>query len=309
MPTDPEPIPAEQPTAPYLEAVAAYGLRGSTRFHVPGHKGGEGADPGPAQRARRRRAAARRAAGHRGHRHRPVADALPARRAARRRGLRRRALLVPDQRRDAGQPRALPGAGGRRPGPEPCAAAAQLTREHDRRARALRRAAALRRARIRPRARAWPMASRPRRSTRALLAGRSLCRRLHRLADLLRDGGRRRGLCRGRAPRRRAADRRLRLGRALRLPRCAAALAAGARRRRDARLDAQDRRQPHAVGDAAGRRFHARRRGRDRTRDPARALDQPERAADGVARRRPPPACGARRAAARPHDQGGGAST
>ncbi len=43
---EPEPHPAEQPTAPYLEAVAAYGLRGSTRFHVPGHKGGGGADPG-----------------------------------------------------------------------------------------------------------------------------------------------------------------------------------------------------------------------------------------------------------------------
>jgi lysine decarboxylase len=37
---------AQQPTAPYLEAVTAYGLRGSTRFHVPGHKGGAGADPG-----------------------------------------------------------------------------------------------------------------------------------------------------------------------------------------------------------------------------------------------------------------------
>jgi arginine decarboxylase len=35
-----------QPTAPYLEAVAAYGFRGSTRFHVPGHKGGAGSDPG-----------------------------------------------------------------------------------------------------------------------------------------------------------------------------------------------------------------------------------------------------------------------
>jgi len=35
-----------QPTAPYLEAIAAYGFRGSTRFHVPGHKGGEGADSG-----------------------------------------------------------------------------------------------------------------------------------------------------------------------------------------------------------------------------------------------------------------------
>ena len=38
--------PAAQPTAPYLEAVTAYGFRGSTRFHVPGHKGGDGADPG-----------------------------------------------------------------------------------------------------------------------------------------------------------------------------------------------------------------------------------------------------------------------
>jgi lysine decarboxylase len=40
------PEPAEQPLAPYLEAVTAYGFRGSTRFHVPGHKGGGGADPG-----------------------------------------------------------------------------------------------------------------------------------------------------------------------------------------------------------------------------------------------------------------------
>jgi arginine decarboxylase len=39
------PTPA-QPTAPYLEAITAYGFRGSTRFHVPGHKGGAGADPG-----------------------------------------------------------------------------------------------------------------------------------------------------------------------------------------------------------------------------------------------------------------------
>src|SRR5881275_2326193 len=35
-----------QPSAPYLEAVTAYGFRGSSRFHVPGHKGGDGADPG-----------------------------------------------------------------------------------------------------------------------------------------------------------------------------------------------------------------------------------------------------------------------
>jgi arginine decarboxylase len=37
---------ADQPNAPYLEAVVAYATRGSTRFHVPGHKGGAGADPG-----------------------------------------------------------------------------------------------------------------------------------------------------------------------------------------------------------------------------------------------------------------------
>jgi len=43
--TDPVLIP-EQPTAPYLDAVVAYGFRGPGRFHVPGHKGGEGADPG-----------------------------------------------------------------------------------------------------------------------------------------------------------------------------------------------------------------------------------------------------------------------
>ena len=38
--------PRELPTAPYLEAIVSYGFRGSQRFHVPGHKGGPGADPG-----------------------------------------------------------------------------------------------------------------------------------------------------------------------------------------------------------------------------------------------------------------------
>jgi lysine decarboxylase len=37
---------SRQPTAPYLDALVAYGFRGPTRFHVPGHKGGSGADPG-----------------------------------------------------------------------------------------------------------------------------------------------------------------------------------------------------------------------------------------------------------------------
>jgi arginine decarboxylase len=36
----------EQPAAPYLDAVIGYGTRGPGRFHVPGHKGGPGADPG-----------------------------------------------------------------------------------------------------------------------------------------------------------------------------------------------------------------------------------------------------------------------
>jgi arginine/lysine/ornithine decarboxylase len=36
----------EQPSAPYLDAVVAYAFRGPARYHVPGHKGGPGADPG-----------------------------------------------------------------------------------------------------------------------------------------------------------------------------------------------------------------------------------------------------------------------
>jgi lysine decarboxylase len=44
--SDRRPHPRELPTAPYLEAIVSYGFRGSVRFHVPGHKGGAGADPG-----------------------------------------------------------------------------------------------------------------------------------------------------------------------------------------------------------------------------------------------------------------------
>jgi arginine/lysine/ornithine decarboxylase len=36
----------EQPTAPYLDALVAYAFRGTARYHVPGHKGGPGADAG-----------------------------------------------------------------------------------------------------------------------------------------------------------------------------------------------------------------------------------------------------------------------
>jgi arginine decarboxylase len=40
------PTVSEQPNAPYLDAVVAYAFRGTARYHVPGHKGGQGADPG-----------------------------------------------------------------------------------------------------------------------------------------------------------------------------------------------------------------------------------------------------------------------
>jgi arginine decarboxylase len=39
-------VSSEQPAAPYLDAVVGYAFRGPGRFHVPGHKGGPGADPG-----------------------------------------------------------------------------------------------------------------------------------------------------------------------------------------------------------------------------------------------------------------------
>lgn len=41
----PDPPSSEQPSAPYLDALVAYAFRGPGRFHVPGHKGGPGADP------------------------------------------------------------------------------------------------------------------------------------------------------------------------------------------------------------------------------------------------------------------------
>jgi lysine decarboxylase len=39
-------MPERQSRAPYLDALRAYADRDAGRFHVPGHKGGEGADPG-----------------------------------------------------------------------------------------------------------------------------------------------------------------------------------------------------------------------------------------------------------------------
>ena len=191
----------EQPTAPYLDAVVAYGFRGSTRFHVPGHKGGAG---------RRPRAALARSA----------SDALtldvpqdiegidlgpaptPYERAEQlaAEALRRRALVVPHQRRDPGQPRARASRWRRSARRSSCSAT---------RTRRVVDGLVL--------SGGVPDAS-SRRSTRtssgmahgvtpeslaaALARDAGRARRVHRLADLLRHGRRRRGLRRG-LPRRR----------------------------------------------------------------------------------------------------------
>jgi arginine/lysine/ornithine decarboxylase len=42
---EPRPSEAEQDQTPYLDAILAYAQRAPGRFHVPGHKGGYGADP------------------------------------------------------------------------------------------------------------------------------------------------------------------------------------------------------------------------------------------------------------------------
>ena len=98
-----------QPTAPYLDA--------RRRLRLPRLDALPRARP-QGRRGRRPRPALRRSASDallldipqdiEGIDLGPDADAVRARRAARRRGLRRRALVVPHQRRDAGQPRAVP---------------------------------------------------------------------------------------------------------------------------------------------------------------------------------------------------------
>ena len=113
-------------------------------------QGGQRRRPRRAHRDRLADAQARHPAGHPRRRPRRSPDALRARGGARGRGLRRRALVVSDQRRHAGQPRALPGAGAaRRAGRR----AAQRARLGDRRPRALRRAADVGPARVRAGAR------------------------------------------------------------------------------------------------------------------------------------------------------------
>ena len=123
-----------------------------------------------------------------------------------------------------------------------------------RRARALRRRAGLRRARSTTRSSAWPTASRPTRWRAALAAHARGARRAFIVSPtyygMAADVG---GLRRGRPRRRRRARRRPVVGPALRLPRRRAAERAGARRRRRAHLDAQDRRLADAERDAPRR--------------------------------------------------------
>ena len=204
-----------QEEAPYLDALRAYAARNPGRFHVPGHKGGPGADPAPDRGDRRASARARHPRADVGHRRGRGADPVPAGAAAGRRGVGGEAQLVPDQRRLAGQPRGLSRA---------CAHAGR---------------------------RWWSSATRTRaRSTRFVLSGlrptfvapeldpelfiahcltpealdAALARHAGRgggaggLADLLRRGRRRGRAGRGRARARRAADRGRGVGRAPRLP-------------------------------------------------------------------------------------------
>ncbi len=101
-------VSSDQSSAPYFEALVAYAARNPGRFHIPGHKGGPGADPAMLEAF---------GAGALAHDIPSLiegidvgarADPVRARAGARRRGLGRRAQLVPDQRRLAGKPRRLP---------------------------------------------------------------------------------------------------------------------------------------------------------------------------------------------------------
>ena len=233
----------DQPQAPYLNAVVAYGFRGSTRFHVPGHKAGNGADlgvrtaigwqtlkldipqdihgvdlgesPTPFERAEQLAAEAYGAArswfltngATQGNHALCLALApLGAPVVVQRNA---HASVIDGLVLSGGLPTWVP------PQYEP-----ELGMAHGVTPESLRAGAGGH-------------------------AGRA--RGVHRLPHLLRDGGRRRGLRGGRARRRRAAGGRPVLGPALRLPPRPAAERAARRRRRDADLGAQDRGLADAV--------------------------------------------------------------
>ena len=284
----------DQPQAPYLNAVVAYGFRGSTRFHVPGHKAGNGADlgvrtaigwqalkldipqdihgvdlgesPTPFERAEQLAAEAYGAArswfltnGATQGNHALCLALAPL-----------GAPVVVQRNAHASVIDGLVLSGGLptwvAPQYEP-----ELGMAHG----------------VTPESLA---------AGAARHAGRA--RGVHRLPHLLRDGGRRRGLRRGRARRRRAADRRPVLGSALRLPPRAAAERAARRRGRDADLGAQDRGVSDAERAAARVGLGARGPRRRRAHAAAVAHHLAVVAADAVAGRRAAPARAARRGAA-----------
>ena len=145
---------ASQEQAPYLHALCEYAAREPARLHVPGHKGGPGADPQLLRGDRRARAEPRHPRADVRDRHRPRPDAVRGGAAARRAGMGREARVVSRQRRVAGQPGGRPRA---RPPRRRGRRAAQRALERGRRARALGPATDVRRARARPGARHRPL--------------------------------------------------------------------------------------------------------------------------------------------------------
>ena len=110
MTTDEPRQPPAQPTAPYLEAVTAYGFRGSLRFHVPGHKGGEGVDPGLLAAIGERALLLDVPQDIEGIDAGPSPTPYERAETLAARGVRRAAHVVSHQRRDPGQSCAVPGA-------------------------------------------------------------------------------------------------------------------------------------------------------------------------------------------------------
>ena len=286
---------SEQDQTPYLDAIVEYAERRPGRFHVPGHKGGHGADPAAIEALGAGGVRPRRPGGDRGHRRRPRLT-LSACSAARRRRLGREAQLVSDQRRLTGQPRHLPRAS---PSGHERRRPAQRPFEHDRRDHPRRAGADLRRARARRRARrrALPYPGGARRGTRPLPGGR---RRPHRFPHLLRRGRRRQraggGLPRPGA----AAGRRRSLGLASAVLAAPAGERLGVRRRPGPVLGSQAARQPDPVRDPPPGPGRDARRGRGGSLRDADRVDQPERAAHRLARRRAALRRGARGGACSP---------
>ena len=289
----------EQPTAPYLDAVWAYAFRGSTRFHVPGHKGGAGADPG-----------LRSALGE---------TALAVDVPADIHGIDLGPSPTPTERAERSPPRpTAPRARGssptgRRRATTRCASrsrrsGAPVVVQRNSHASVVDGLVLsggvpdLRRARVRARAGHGARRHAGRARGGAGRRARAAARGVHRLADLLRHGRRRRGLRGGRATPPACRWSSTRPGaRTSASTRDVPPSALDAGRRRRAHLDAQDRRLAHAVRDAARRADRADRPGGGRAHGAADALDVALRAADGLARRGAAPARRARRGAAGPH--------